>query len=90
MSGKATDTKTPTKQNAGAGAQRSGPNEGEGSQTGARDYNEATQAFVKSGKVADAAKRAERDVSGPDAEALKRAEAEGKRHSHGEDPALKR
>jgi|GEM_PF-6908300 len=28
----------------------SGPNEGEGSQTGAREYNEATRKFVERGK----------------------------------------
>ena len=69
---------------------RSGPNEGEGSQTGARQYNEATREFVKSGKVQPAADKAARDITGPDADSLKQAEAEGKRHSHGEDPLLKR
>jgi hypothetical protein len=71
-------------------AQRSGPNEGEGSQTGARQYNEATREFVANGKVKKAADDAAKAVSGPEAEALKRAEAEGKRHSHGEDPALRK
>jgi hypothetical protein len=80
---------TDIKENA-AGTGRSGPNEGEGSQTGAREYNEATRSFVASGKVKKAAEEAARDVSGPKAEGLKRAEDEGKKHSHGEDPQVRR
>lgn len=68
---------------------RPGPNEGEGSQTGARQYDDATRAFVSSGKVKQAAEEAARDVSGPEADALRRAEEEGKKHSHGEDPLLR-
>ena len=85
MPGKSTDTKPAAKQNEG----RSAPNEGEGSQTGARQYDEETRAFVASGKVKKAAEEAVRDVSGPKAGDLKRAEAEGKKHSHGEDPLLR-
>jgi hypothetical protein len=84
MSGKATDSKRQP------AAGHSGPNEGEGSQTGARQYNESTKAFVASGKVKDAAEKAMHDVEGPRADELKKAEAEGKKHSHGEDPLLKR
>jgi hypothetical protein len=65
-----------------------GPNEGEGSQTGARQYNEATREFVASGKVKKAAADAAQAVGGPEGQSLKNAEDEGKRHSHGEDPAL--
>lgn len=92
MSGKTADTKPGTQQKMkpDAGAGRSGPNEGEGSQTGARQYDEATRAFVASGKVKPAAEKAARDLDGPEAEALKRAEAEGKKHSHGEDPLLRK
>jgi len=86
MSGKPVDSKTAKQKIAGS----SGPNEGEGSQTGAREYNDAARAFIESGKVDKAAKQAARDVSGPDADSLKRAEAEGKRHSHGEDPQVRR
>ena len=68
----------------------SGKNEGEGSQTGARQYNESTRAFVADGNVKAAAREAVRSVDGPEAADLKKAEAEGKRHSHGEDPALMR
>ena len=84
--------KTAERNKAGADGEekRSGPNEGEGSQTGARQYNEATRAFVDSGKVKKAADKAADDISGPEAESLKRAEEEGKRHSHGEDPLLRR
>jgi hypothetical protein len=70
--------------------ERSGPNEGEGSQTGARKYNEATKDFVARGKVGEAAEDAAKAVSGPEADQLQRAEEEGKRHSHGEDPELSR
>ena len=83
-----TDKATPTKSDSTPG--RSGPNEGEGSQTGARQYNEATKAFVDSGKVKDAADKAAKDMDGPKAKELERAEAEGKRHSHGEDPLLRK
>jgi hypothetical protein len=75
---------------ANSGTPRSGGNEGEGSQAGARQYDDATRAFVASGKVKQAADEAARDIAGPDADALKRAEAEGKKHSHGEDPLLRR
>jgi hypothetical protein len=68
---------------------RPGVNEGEGSQTGARAYNEATREFVASGWVAAAAQEAENSLD-DEAEAaeLRRAEATGKSHSHGEDPVL--
>ena len=88
MSGNAPHQKPDAKQNSAAG--RSGPNEGEGSQTGARQYDEATRAFVASGKVKKAADDAERAVEGPEAESLKKAEEAGKKHSHGEDPQLRR
>ena len=63
-------------------------NEGEGSRTAARAYDKATRDFIDSGKVDEAARQAARDLDGPKAQSLKDAEAEGKRHSHGEDPAL--
>ena len=69
---------------------RSTRNEGEGSRSGARDYDQRTEQFVKSGKVDPAAKAAKKAVEGPEKAELERAEREGKRHSHGEDPALKR
>jgi len=65
-------------------------NEGEGNRTAAREYNQATEAFAKSGKVAEAAATAKKAVDGPEGASLKRAEAEGKAHAKGEDPALKK
>jgi hypothetical protein len=65
-------------------------NEGEGNHTAAREYNKAQQDFAKSGKVDQAAKDAARAVDGPEAADLKKAEAIGKSHAHGEDPQLKK
>jgi hypothetical protein len=65
-------------------------NEGEGNRTAARTYNQAQQDFVKSGQVAEKAREAEDAVEGREGDELRRAEAEGKRHTHGEDPQIKR
>jgi len=64
-------------------------NEGEGNKTAAREYNEAQRRFVESGKVDEKAREAEQ-ASDTEKRELERAEAVGKRHSHGEDPALKK
>ena len=64
-------------------------NEGEGNKTAAREYNEAQRRFVESGKVNEKAREAEKSLD-TEKDELARAEAVGKRHSHGEDPALKR
>jgi len=64
-------------------------NEGEGNKTAAREYNEAQRRFVESGKVEEKAREAEKALDS-DARELERAEAVGKRHAHGEDPAVKR
>lgn len=56
-------------------------NEGEGSRTAAKQYNEATRKFVESGKVDKAAKDAEQAIAGDEAEELKRAEDEGRAHA---------
>jgi len=56
-------------------------NEGEGSRSAAKQYNEATRKFVESGKVDKAAKDAERAIEGEEAEELKRAEDEGRAHA---------
>jgi hypothetical protein len=63
-------------------------NEGEGNRTAARAYNKAQHDFATSGKVGPAAQDAAKAVDGAEAKSLKQAEQEGKRHSHGEDPAL--
>jgi hypothetical protein len=65
------------------------PNEGEGNQTAARQYNEALRRFAQSGKVEEKAREAEKAIDSPETEALQQAEAVGKRHSAGEDPAFK-
>ncbi len=56
-------------------------NEGEGSRTAAKQYNDATKKFVESGKVERAAKDAERAIEGDEAEELKRAEEKGCSHA---------
>ena len=65
-------------------------NEGEGNKTAAREFNREQERFAKSGKVEKAAKDAEQALNTEEGRHLRAAELEGKRHSHGEDPALKR
>ena len=64
-------------------------NEGEGNKTAGREYNEAQRRFAETGKVDEKAREAEKSLDAEKRE-LKRAEAVGKSHAHGEDPALKR
>ena len=64
------------------------PNEGEGSRTAARQYDRAAEKFAKSGKVEEKAREARDAVDGPEGPELERAEAEGRRHAKGEDPAV--
>ena len=60
--------------------------QGEGDYDAARRFNKDERAFVGSGKVREAARRAKpRDVE--EAEELARAEAIGRSHAKGEDPA---
>ncbi len=55
-------------------------NEGEGSRTAAKQYNDATTRFAKSGKVAPAAAAAKKSLSSKsEAADLARAEAAGRR-----------
>jgi hypothetical protein len=63
-------------------------NEGEGNKTAARHYNEKAEQFAKSGKVDQKAHEAEDAIEGAEGRELERAEAEGKRHAAGEDPAV--
>jgi len=65
-------------------------NEGEGNRTAAREYNSDTRKFVESGRVGAKARDAQKAVDGPEGQTLSRAEQEGRRHSHGEDPALRK
>ena len=64
-------------------------NEGEGNKTAAREYNRDTTAFTRSGRVEGKAREAEQAIESAEADALRRAEREGKSHSHGEDKLLK-
>jgi hypothetical protein len=62
--------------------------EGEGSYSGAKDYNERTREFVDAGKVNEAARKA-KPQSEEEAHQMHKAERVGKQHARGEDPALK-
>ena len=62
---------------------------GEGNYAASKQYNDATKAYAQSGRVDDAA-RAAAPKSDTDAREMNAAEAEGKRHAKGEDPALSR
>jgi hypothetical protein len=62
---------------------------GEGNYAASKQYNEATRDYTQSGRVDDAA-RAAAPKSDADAREMDAAEAEGKRHAKGEDPALSR
>ena len=66
------------------------PNEGEGSRSGARAYDQASEKFARSGKVESKAREARQAVEGPEGKELERAEATGKSHAKGEDPELAR
>jgi hypothetical protein len=63
-------------------------NEGEGNKTAAREYNEAQQGFVRSGRVEEKAREAERALDGPERHELEQAEEADKSRSAGEDPEL--
>jgi hypothetical protein len=63
--------------------------QGEGNYEATRRYDKATTDFVQSGKVDQAARDA-RPKSEAEAEAMKKAEEEGKSHAKGEDPALRK
>ena len=58
--------------------QRTEPNEGEGSRTAAKRYDEEAEAYVREGKVDQAANAAKSALEGPERESLERAEKEGK------------
>ena len=62
---------------------------GEGNYAASKQYNDATRDFAQSGRVEGAARDAE-PRSDADAAQMQAAEAEGKRHAKGEDPALNR
>lgn len=62
--------------------------EGEGSYSGTKDYNQRTQKFIDSGKVDDAARKAE-PKSEEEKHAMQKAERIGKQRAKEEDPALR-
>ena len=61
--------------------------EGEGSYSGSKDYNERTKKFVNSGKVDDAARKAE-PKNEQEKHEMQKAERIGKEKAKDEDPAL--
>jgi hypothetical protein len=63
-------------------------NQGEGNRDSAKRYNERVQEHVRSGRSDQAAEDARHDVEGDDAEALREAEREGKKHIAEEDPEV--
>ena len=64
-------------------------NEGEGSRTAARVYNDATERFAKSGRAEEAGARAKAAIDSDEKGDLKRAEAIGKSKARAEDPAIR-
>jgi hypothetical protein len=64
---------------------RKGPaqpvNEGEGSRSAARDYNQRTDAFIRSGKVEESAKKAEKAMESAERKELTDAEKIGRSHA---------
>ena len=62
---------------------------GEGNYAASKQYDDATKDYAKSGRAEPAA-RAAAPKSDADARAMDAAEAEGKRHAKGVDPALSR
>ena len=63
-------------------------NQGEGDRESARRYNANVAEHIESGKSEEAAERARRDLEGPEAEELTRAEQEGKKRIAEEDPEV--
>jgi len=70
-------------------ALRGGNQYGEGNYAGTRQYDKATKEYAESGRVEQAA-RAAAPKSDAEAREMEAAEAEGKRHAKGADPALTR
>lgn len=56
-------------------------NEGEGSRSAARDYNRRTEKFIRSGRVDESAKNAERAVESGERKQLSDAEKIGESHA---------
>jgi hypothetical protein len=56
-------------------------NEGEGNKTADRHYRDATESFIKSGKVDKAARDAEKAMESDERKELEKAEEKGKSHA---------
>jgi hypothetical protein len=65
-------------------------NEGEGSRTAAAEYNKKTQEFVEKGEVEKQAEEAVKALDSAEADALRKAEEEGRSRARGEDPQVHR
>jgi hypothetical protein len=63
-------------------------NQGEGDRESARRYNANAKEHAGSGRSEQAAEQARRDIEGPEAEELSRAEQEGKKRIAEEDPEV--
>lgn len=61
-------------------------NEGEGNRTAAKEYNKETKAFVKSGRVGEAAAEAKRAMDGAEGKDLDAAHDEAAAHAKEHDP----
>ena len=67
-----------------------GANEGEGSKTAAKEYDDRATQHAQSGEVPREAKEAREAVEGAEADTLREAEAEGKKHIQEEDSELRK
>ena len=68
---------------------RPSANEGEGNRTAARQYNDAQQRFVRSGKVEKKAREAQKAIEGKEGKELREAELVGKQRAAEKDPEEK-
>jgi hypothetical protein len=66
------------------------PNPSEGNKTAARQYGQAQQRFVRSGRVDEQARAAEKALDSAERTELENAELVGERHIAEGDPAVKR
>jgi hypothetical protein len=66
------------------------PNQGEGSKTAAKEYDEKATKFARSGPVDERAREARQAIEGDEADTLRDAEAEGKSRLAEEDPEIRR
>jgi hypothetical protein len=68
----------PNQMDKGSGTKEAFENEGEGSRSAARNYDKATEQYVKSGRVDAAARKAEEALEGPEGASLREAEDEAR------------